>query len=416
MVMDKKKILFVDDDADFLSTATALLAEKSEQTWEFLPASSGGDALAALQKGAVDLMLLDVHMPVLDGVQLLGLLQRKWPSLPKVVLTGHASPEERASCLSSGAEMVLEKPTEPDGWHSIHAVIDSLLQASKEEGFQGVMRRVNLPDVIQMECLAANSSVLEVKGAGLKGRIFIREGRIIHATIGDLTGVPALNEVLALPGGGFQLLPFQDPGESTIEGSWEFLLMEAARQQDEVAGGQLEDGGSEGTKAPASGTSLMPTDLDSIPDMFQVPGSKSAPPAQQPVGKAPDLDSIPDVFKAPQPAAAAETSTGPETSTETATRQPADDDPKPTIEETMICSLQGNLLYQWQSPDPQSRISLLEFLTRRAASLSSSLPLGQFERFEAVDDRNRCLVRLHADRALFVRVSNPSKSDPEIPA
>ena len=91
MAMDKKKILLVDDDADFLSTASALLDERCEQAWEFLPAHSGGEALTILQDKAVDLMLLDVRMPVLDGVQLLALLQRQWPSLTKVVLTGEAT-------------------------------------------------------------------------------------------------------------------------------------------------------------------------------------------------------------------------------------------------------------------------------------------------------------------------------------
>ena len=64
------------------------------------------------------------------------------------------------------------------------------------------------------------------------------------------------------------------------------------------------------------------------------------------------------------------------------------------------------MLYHWQSPDPRARVTLLEFLTRRAASMALSLPLGEFERFESVtvNATARCAVKLHEDQALFVRV------------
>jgi hypothetical protein len=67
------------------------------------------------------------------------------------------------------------------------------------------------------------------------GRIFIEEGNIIHAHGDGLTGEPALQRLLALPGGSFELTPFGQPDARSIEGQWESLLMEAARMRDEGA-------------------------------------------------------------------------------------------------------------------------------------------------------------------------------------
>ncbi len=51
-----------------------------------------------------------------------------------------------------------------------------------------------------------------------------------------MTGEAAFQKLLSLPGGSFQLQHFEPPAKHTIEGQWEFLLMEAARMRDEIAG------------------------------------------------------------------------------------------------------------------------------------------------------------------------------------
>jgi hypothetical protein len=84
-----------------------------------------------------------------------------------------------------------------------------------------------------MECLGRHSLVLEVRNRQTSGQIFIEGGKIIHATMGNLSGIKAFQQLLALPGGEFQFKSFRPPPEFTVEGSWEFLLMEASRVRDE---------------------------------------------------------------------------------------------------------------------------------------------------------------------------------------
>jgi CheY-like chemotaxis protein len=194
------------------------------------------NALDLLKRQRMDLAVLDMNMPLLDGIQFLNLLGKRYSDLKKVTLTGFATEQKRSQCLANGAELVIEKPHTPDGFKSVFAMLDDLISWAPQQGFQGMLRRVGLQDVIQMECLGRNSSILEVHNEQMRGRIYIEDGSIIHAVGGELIGEQALQRLLALSGGSFELVPFEKPAERTIEGQWEFLLMEAARLRDESAG------------------------------------------------------------------------------------------------------------------------------------------------------------------------------------
>jgi hypothetical protein len=75
---------------------------------------------------------------------------------------------------------------------------------------------------------------LQVTGGGVVGTIFIANGAIIHAEAGEMKGEAALQKLLGLAGGDFKMLPYTEAPEKTIEGQWEFLLMEAAQKRDEA--------------------------------------------------------------------------------------------------------------------------------------------------------------------------------------
>jgi CheY-like chemotaxis protein len=230
-----RQILFVDDDPSFLEAAKETFQILSDDVWVIHTANTPENALNVLKRQRMDLAIVDMNMPLLDGIQFLNMLGRRYPDLKKVTLTGFATEEKRSQCLANGAELFIEKPHTPEGFKSVFAMLDDLISWKPQQGFQGVLRRVGLQDVIQMECLGRNSSILEVHNDKVFGRIYIEDGNIIHATDGTLTGEPALQKLLALSGGSFELVPFEQPPTHTLEGQWEFLLMEAARVRDENA-------------------------------------------------------------------------------------------------------------------------------------------------------------------------------------
>jgi CheY-like chemotaxis protein len=231
----KHQVLFVDDDRAFLEAITALYDILGDKTWEIHRATTADQALDALRQKAIDLVVLDIGMPVLDGMQLLNLINRRYPDVKKAILTGSASTGDRAACLASGAELFIQKPLSGEGMKAVFTTLNELITWAQRKGFSGMLRQVGLSDVIQMECIGRNSSILEVRNQRVHGQIYIETGTIVHATAGALAGEKAFCRLLSLTGGVFRLQPFKKPSERTVHGQWEFLVMEAARVHDEEA-------------------------------------------------------------------------------------------------------------------------------------------------------------------------------------
>ena len=175
-----KKVLFVDDNLQFLEMIERVMGDWSQGEWQIFLAQNSGKALLILQEHAIDLAVVDVQMPVVDGIQFLALLNRKYPNVQKVTLSAYADDASRAACIGQGAELFLEKPRNPADLEIIFGTLRELArQKPVARGFRGVLRQVSLQDVIQMECLNRNSSILEVAVGNWTGQD-LRPGRRHH--------------------------------------------------------------------------------------------------------------------------------------------------------------------------------------------------------------------------------------------
>ena len=226
------RVLFVDDSMAFLEMITDLFGARENITWEILTATSPDKALAILQQKLIDLVVLDIGMPLLDGIQLLGLIHQRYPNIKKVVLTGESDDRHRAACLANGAELFLLKPGDDDGWRLIFNLLTSLLRWEDSDDFVSTLSENGLYNVIQLECVGGNSSLLEVRNRQTAGEIYIEGGAIVHASAGKLVGEKAFHQLLSLTDGEFRLVPFRAPPARTVQRQWE-LLIAATRAQDE---------------------------------------------------------------------------------------------------------------------------------------------------------------------------------------
>ena len=229
-------VLFVDDSMAFIDLFGGLCVELSGLTWKLHKAASADVALDLLRQFSMDLVVLDIGMPLVDGFQLQGIINRRCPGLKIAVMTGNATEARQATALANGAELFVEKPVTPEGMQSVFHLLQDLVLLNRE-GFTGAVRHVDLAEVIQMECNSRRSSVLEIRSPVLRGQIYIEDGVVKHAVAGELAGEAAFQKLMALRGGEFQIKPFQPPAQLSIDLPWQYLLMNCAgiREPDDSA-------------------------------------------------------------------------------------------------------------------------------------------------------------------------------------
>lgn len=277
----KPHVLFVDDSMAFLETFSRLCSVFANNTWAIHSAMTADRALAILQENPIDLVVVDIGIPVVDGMQLLGIINQRYPGLKIAVMTGNATESNRAACLSNGAELFIEKPVSPDEIRVVFNMLTDLIAWAHRDGFSGALRQVGLQEVIQMECIGRHSLILEIRNRQLRGQIYIEVGAVTHAAVGTLVGEQAFFRLLSLKGGEFQLKPFKAPPQRTIQDRWEFLLMEAARVCDEETVLIRKKPVEGATKSSASGPAPAANTPVPKPAPSEASSPKGSPPATE---------------------------------------------------------------------------------------------------------------------------------------
>ena len=106
-----KKILLVDDEKDFVRVLSERLQTRDlESTLAF----DGEEALKRIEEEVPDVMVLDLKMPGIDGLEVLRKVKRQHPETEVIILTGHGSDQDRDLALALGAFAYLRKPADID--------------------------------------------------------------------------------------------------------------------------------------------------------------------------------------------------------------------------------------------------------------------------------------------------------------
>ena len=110
--MSKTNVLLVDDEIPFVKTVTRRL---SKRKLHVDTAFSGQEALGQLEKDSnIEIVVLDVKMPGMDGLETLAEIKRNYPQVEVIILTGHASIESAIKGMRLGAFDYLMKPCDVD--------------------------------------------------------------------------------------------------------------------------------------------------------------------------------------------------------------------------------------------------------------------------------------------------------------
>jgi diguanylate cyclase (GGDEF)-like protein len=101
------KILIVDDEEMMSSFVVSLLSQHGHQCET---AKNGIEALEKIKKNSFDAAVIDVVMPLMDGITLTKELLRLYPNLPVMIMTGHADDHSAESAIAAGAREFIKKP------------------------------------------------------------------------------------------------------------------------------------------------------------------------------------------------------------------------------------------------------------------------------------------------------------------
>jgi len=160
--MNPGDILLVDDDPDLLKLISLRLTSAG---YRVRTAASGDDALASLATARPGLVITDLKMPGIDGMQLFEAIHRQHPALPVIILTAHGTIPDAVSATQRGIFAFLTKPF--DSQDLLHKVAASLRLSGNEapgtdaaagawrEGF--ITRSPRMEDLLRQARLVADS-------------------------------------------------------------------------------------------------------------------------------------------------------------------------------------------------------------------------------------------------------------------
>jgi len=232
------KILLLDDDADWLSLCCELLGNSLPSKPEILTANTARRALTLLETEQIRLLICDLRMPRIDGLQMLAIVRRRFPELRTVVLSGLEDEEFRSRAYALGVDLFWLKTEMQRNAKLFNECLESLLgrnNGDHDTGFRGIQSK-SLMDIIQMECLSRSSTVLRITRGPLVAKLWIQDGELIDAETEGARGEVAFQRLLAWKSGSFENLAPEPKRERTITKPVNALLLESAQTMDENAG------------------------------------------------------------------------------------------------------------------------------------------------------------------------------------
>ena len=227
MLKDLKKVLIVDDE-ETLTWSMSKSLSKDKDKYEVIIANNGKEALTLLKDNKIDLVISDIRMPDISGLDLLVKIKKDYPDTKVIIMTAYGSSDVQREANRRGSLYYVEKPFEIS---DIRKIIIDLI--GKKRGFQGKVFGLQLTDIIQMNCLSRVTTALTFTKDSEKGVIYLNEGEIVHAECGEVQGTDAFYKIMSWQEGEFiSNIGIVSPLQ-TIHQSWEHLLVEAMRKNDD---------------------------------------------------------------------------------------------------------------------------------------------------------------------------------------
>jgi len=187
------KILIVEDNPDLLKTLKMGL-EKYSDKFETIAARDGAEAITALKKIDISVVVTDLQMPRIDGLSLLAYMKKKHPGIPCIVMSAHGTAKIRKK-IQKNALKFIEKPFQLD--ELVKVIIPALDQDADAPG--GSLDGISIANFMQMIEMEQQTCIFEVESAEKgKGVFYFEEGVLFDAVYGNLKGLKAALKLIPL--------------------------------------------------------------------------------------------------------------------------------------------------------------------------------------------------------------------------
>jgi len=337
-------ILLADGDQEYINFLSGTL---NANGFNAESTSSGADALKKFKTTSPHLVVIDQVLSDMSGLRLLDDL-RKYNSSALVILTTKSAEKDIITrAFRAGVLDILEKPLDPE--FLITKIRDFL--AREDRDLSGNLQMMSLASIIQINCEERNQAQLSLTHPGKEGTIFFKDGEMVHAETGDLTGEDALYALLGWDAGTFQVKMGVEPKTRTIDKAWSGLLLEGMRRIDESTAAWSPDWEEETVN----------------------PEEKSGDPIQVRIVKA--IGNIRDVQSA------------------------------------LIYAADGTLIAQEKSSDPDWEVELGSVLQEKATFIGGLLDGGKFERIVLTGSGNRIYLQQQDEDLIFLNLAARSSTE-----
>ncbi len=182
-----RQVLIVDDEAELLLSIRAGFTHYDD--FQIMTAKNGREALDIIENNKIDLVVTDLRMPEMDGVELLAAMSESFPEIPSIVMTAFGTSAMEQRLQKVGTLNLIEKPLDID---TLEQEIERALDFYTDHD-SGAELDIFL-QLVAMEKKTVHLKVFNPEGE--HGSFFFRKGFLVDAEQGDLIGEEAVLSML----------------------------------------------------------------------------------------------------------------------------------------------------------------------------------------------------------------------------
>jgi FixJ family two-component response regulator len=227
--MNERTVMLVDDDMTFLENMKEGL-EYSIKNIKLITHTNAEDAWKSLAKNDVSLLITDQKLPGMSGIELVNLVDKKYPAIPIILITAYGTPKLKDRAMDTGAIKFFDKPVD---LKEMIKEVEKGLELSKDDLTS--IRKMSLATVLELISMEKKNASLVVKSSKVdkSGRIWFREGNLIDAETDNLEGIEAVFEMLSFGDVDIVIRERKHKRVTISDVSLEYVLLEGMKRLDE---------------------------------------------------------------------------------------------------------------------------------------------------------------------------------------